>query len=261
MIELLQDYFIVSIERKYEDTKTKSGIILLNAAYVDDGDMDRYQSKRLYGDVVEAPVSFSDTPYQAVYDGMPSYRKFIGHDNIVDKINRGYRNHAEKSYYPSTFDNYDVVTMADIAKNVHVQKGDRIYFLPQCTEPENFIQNDGDKMLYKICVTDIMCAVRPGIKDTDDGLLLCDRIWMQGEWVLVKPNMETWEEITTKSGIIMKPHPTAKVLEGTVAFHTKHPWVNEGDRIVYLPNADCEVTVEGEKYWVMPVSDIIGKLK
>jgi len=82
----------------------------------------------------------------------------------------------------------------------------------------------------------------------------------QGEWVLISPNKETWDEITTPSGIITKVAPQNKWLEGIVAFsHYDH--CKQGMRIVYLPNADCEVTVEGEKYFVMPVQDVMGEIK
>src|SRR5690606_18099065 len=118
MIEPLQDYFTVCIERRYEDVQTKSGIFLLNSAWVDDEEMDRFAYKRLYGTIVNVPRMYSDEKYTAIDSGMPPYRKFIGHDDIVDRINRGYRNHAEKSYYPSTFDEYECVTMADLGKNV-----------------------------------------------------------------------------------------------------------------------------------------------
>jgi co-chaperonin GroES (HSP10) len=261
MLQPIEDYFVVEVERLYEDTKTKSGIILLNAAWIDDGDMDRNEHKRIYGKVISVPKSFSDRAFRAVDEGMPSYRKFIGHDDIVDKINRGYRNHDHKSYYPSTFDAYDVVTYADIAKQVDVKEGDVIYFDPKITEPENKV----GKNHYQLLPNDIFCVMRDWLTLADgDSIPVGQKqqekqIAMQGEWVFVKPNMETWEEITTKSGIIMKPQPDKKWLEGVVA-HTKHEHLRVGQRIVYLPNADCEIKVGEEKFYVMPVQDIIGEL-
>jgi len=262
MITPLQDYFIVSIERKIEDTKTKSGIITTNAAWIEESSMESYENKRIYGTVISVPESFSDSPYRAIDDGMPAYHKFVGHDHIVDKINRGYNNHDAKSYYCSTYDEYSVVTNADVAKRVDVRVGDRVYFMPQVTEPENFLEMNGKEFLYKVNVTEIFATARP---DTSPDEMLTkwvrtNIIKTQGEWVLITPNKETWDEITTPSGIIMKPNPVNKWLEGIVSFsHYDH--LKQGMRIVYLPNADCEVTVEGEKYFVMPVQDVMGEVK
>lgn len=250
MISILQDYFTVQIESRYNEVKSKAGIILINTAYIDDTDMDRNEHKRIYGTVVGVPKVFSDTPYRAIDDGMPAYHKYVGHDDIVDRINRGYTNHNDKAYYPSTFEKYDVVTMADIAKRVDVKVGDKVYFMPQATEDEHMIEKNKDGEFYRISVSEIICVVRKETKE----------IIMQGEWVLVKPNTESWAEITTKSGIIMKPLPAAKWLEGIIA-HSNHDHLKVGAKIVYLPNADCPVTIEDEGYYVMPAQDIIGELK
>lgn len=247
MIQPLQDYFIVEIERRYNDQKTKSGIFLLNAAWIDDTEMDRFQYKRIYGNVLSVPEGFSENPYRAIDDGMPAYRKFVGHDAIADRINRGYNNHTDKVYYPSTFDEYDVVTMRDIAEKVYVKKGDKAYFMPQVTERENLQEKDGDREVYKVDVTQIFAVFAD------------QRIYTQGEWVLIKPDTETWDDITTKSGIITKSKPDRKWLTGVVAYsHYEH--LVPGRKIVYLPNADCDVEVEGEKLCVMPVQDVIGEL-
>lgn len=247
MIEPTQDYFIVEIERRYEDAKTKSGIIMLNTAWVDDEEMERFQYKRIYGTVLSCPLSFSENPWRPIDDGMPPYRKFVGHDDIIDRINRGHRSHDNKTYYPSTYDEYDAITMRDVAKKVDVRVGDKVYFTPQVTERENLFAKNGDAERYKVEVTQIFAVVR-------DGKLLT-----QGEWVLVKAIDETWEEITNKSGIITKSKPDRKWLEGIVQ-HSHYDHCKPGMKVIYLPNADWDVTVEGEKMCVMQVQDIIGKL-
>lgn len=267
MIEPIQDYFIVEVESRYNEAKTKSGIIMINTAYIEDGEMDRNNHKRIYGKVLAVPSSFSDTGFRAIDDGMPSYHKYVGHDDIVVRINEGYRNHAEKSYYPSTFEKYDMVTMADLSKLIDVQVGDKVYFVPQATEDENMLEKEKGREVYRICVTDLICVVRTEqiTHETNDPMVVAGYEWKnkiitQGEWVLIKPKMETWEEITTKSGIVIKPNPEKKWLEGIVA-HSHHEHCKVGDHIVYLPNADAEVKVEDEDYFVMPVQDVIGKLK
>jgi co-chaperonin GroES (HSP10) len=247
MISILQDHFTVSIPSRYKETKTKSGIYLINTAWIDDTDMDRNEHKEICGTVLAIPPSYSDSAYRAIDDGMPAYHKFVGHDDIVDRMNRGYRNHTDKAYYASTYDRYDVLTMADIAQRVDVKVGDKVYFVPQVTEDENLLEKTKSREVYKVCVTDIICVVRDG------------KIIMQGEWALVKPDMETWDEITSKSGIVMKANPESKWLQGFVA-HSSHDHLTVGNKIVYLPNADCPVKVEDEDYYVMPAQDIIGEL-
>jgi hypothetical protein len=272
MIEVLQDYFTVAIDCKYEEAKTKSGIIKINTAYVDDQDMDRYEHKRLYGTVLAVPAIYSNNAHRAIDEGYPRYTKFIGHDNIVDKINRGYRNHDQKSYNCSTFDAYEVVTLADIGKKMDVQIGDRLYFTAQTTEEENFLGRHNGKDTYRVIATDVICVVRDDIEEQIHSIggdhlpfrkfftgALITAIITQGEWILIRPNMETWADITTPAGVIKKPHPDKKWLEGTIA-HSHHPDKLPGKRIVYMPDADAEITIEGEKYLYMPAQDVIGEL-
>ncbi|HTJ52639.1 MAG TPA: hypothetical protein VL443_24455 [Cyclobacteriaceae bacterium] len=268
MIEPIQDYFTVAIDSRYPETKTKAGIILINTAWIDDKDMDRNEHKRIYGTVLSVPKMFSENGYRAIDDGMPAYHKYVGHDDIVDRINRGYRNHSDKAYYPSTYEKYDVVTMADIAERVDVKVGDKVYFLPQCTEDENMLEKTKEREVYQINVAEIICVVRDNkigsiTLDQDDSFFQkkeFNRIIMQGEWVLIKPDMETWDEITSPSGIILKTQPDKKWLQGIVA-HSGHDHLIPGTKIVYLPNADCSVKVEDEEYFVMPAQDVIGELK
>lgn len=244
-IKFLTDYFTVSIDQLYEEKKTKSGIITINTAWIDDDEGDRFNHKRIFGKVLSVPKSFSNNAYRAVDSGMPTYRKFIGHDDIMDRINRGYRNHAEKSYYPSTFDEYEVVTMADLAKRIEVSAGDTIYFMPQVTEPENSLPREDGNLVYKIPASEII--YNAATKKT------------QGEWVLVEPVKQTWADVTTASGIITKSKLDNKWLEGIV-WSSEFDYCKKGMRILYLPNADCSVKVEGKELFVMPVQDIMGEL-
>lgn len=246
----IEDHYIIEVERIYETTQTKAGIFRLNDAYIDDQDMDRYEHKRIYGTVVAVPAAFSDKSYRPIDTGEPAYRAFIGHEHIVDKINRGYnKSHDVKTYYPSTFEKYPSVTFADIGARVNVAVGERVYFVPQVTEHQNFQGKAAHGgLLYRMMVTDIFAARQRG------------KIRTQGEWVLIKPNTETWEEITTPSGIIKKPQPERKYLEGTVAI-SHHDHCKEGMKILYVRDADCEVKINDEVYFLMPINDVLGELK
>lgn len=101
--------------------------------------------------------------------------------------------------------------------------------------------------MYKIGVNEIICTVRDG------------EILMQGDWCLVKPEMETWQEITTKAGIIKKPNPEAKQLRGFMC-HMQHiEGLEVGDKIIYVKGANWTIKVEGKEYYAIQKQDIICK--
>lgn len=240
----------------YEDGKTESGIITLNEANINEEQDDRFQYKRLFGTVVGVPLSFSDQPISAVDEGKPAYTMFVGHDSIVDKRNRGYP-WNNKQYNCSTFDAYDIQTMADIGKMMNVKVGDKVYFDEKVTERENFMGHSSSSalvgakksLIFRCPANQIFCKVEG------------KNLVMQGGWVLVEPDMETWEEITTPSGIIMKVSPEAKALRGWVRFIGERDDLKPGDHIIYINDADVRTTIEGVEYFCMLEEEILSKIK
>lgn len=247
-MKILHDSYIVAIDQKYESTVSKSGILSLNTAYMNDEAEDRHASKRVYGTVMQCPAMFSDISVSLVNTGNPPAHGYIGHDLIQAKSNAGYSLRALPAYYPSTFEGYEMITMKDVAKKVDVQLGDRVYFAYNVTEPENFLgKNQKGHELYRVQVDMVYAVVRDGV------------ILMQGGWVLVEPEMETWEEIKTPSGIYKKPRPEAKYLLGKVKHIQEHDALSPGDRIMYMHDADAPMKVEGVDYYCMHISEILCK--
>lgn len=247
-MKILHDSYIVAMDQRYESTATKAGIITLNEAYVNDEDEGRHASKRIYGRVVQAPASFSDTVVSLVDTGYPPAHGYVGHDVIQAKSNQGMSLRALPTYYPSTFEGYETITIADVANKTNINLGDIVYFDYNVAEPENFLgKNHLGHDMYRVQVDMIYVAVKNGV------------IEMQGGWVLVEPEMETWEEIQTPAGIYKKPRPEVKYLLGRVRHMQPRADLEIGDRIVYIPNADAPMKVEGVDYYCMNANEILCK--
>lgn len=246
-MQIINDYFMVSIDHKYE-SDNKNGIITLNAAWVNDTTEDRFGYKRLYGQIESCPLKYTDTLAYLIDPGLPAPRLYISGDHIEAKIKMGFKDYGRHNYNPSTFEAYEVITMADIAKKVDIQRFDKVYFDPKVTEPENFLGMHKERELYKVRVDQILCVIRNS------------EIITQGGWCLVEPNMETWDDIKTKSGIIKKPNPEAKYLEGTMRYVTGRDDIKYGDDIRYLQYANWTAKIEGKDYYVIQGEDIICKV-
>lgn len=241
----LEDHITFTIDKRYED-QAKSGIILINTAWIDDEEADRFIHKRLYGTVITMPLGYSDTKIKAIDQGHPEVKMFIGHEWIIDKINRGYTNHNSKDYCPSTVDEWEFVTMKDIAKFCDIKPGDTIYFDEKVTEPENYLGKHDGKEYFKCPINEVLCVVRER------------SIHMQAGWVLVEPDMETWDEITTKAGVIKKVKPEAKVLQGFIRHIRNRSDMKPGQHILYTMNADWALKIEGKEYYVIQEDDILA---
>jgi co-chaperonin GroES (HSP10) len=248
-MKILKDSYIVAMDQRYESSTTKAGIITLNAAYVNDEDEGRHISKRVYGTVVQCPETFSDTVVSLVDIGYPPAHGYVGHDLIQAKSNQGMSLRALPTYYPSTFEGFETITMEDVAKKTNIEVGDIVYFDYNVTEPENCLgKNAAGHEIYRVQVDMIYVAIKNG------------NIEMQGGWVLVEPDMETWEEIQTPSGIYKKPSPEAKYLLGFVRHMQPREDLSIGDRIMYMHDADAPMKVEGVDYYCMNRNEIICRV-
>ena len=88
-----------------------------------------------------------------------------------------------------------------------MKKGDKVYFGENATEEERFMGHFKGGLLFSVRVDEIQAVVRETKIFT--GMKPQPRIYMQGGWVLVKLDMETWEEIISPWGVIFKAAPTA----------------------------------------------------
>lgn len=243
---VINDFFIVAIEGKYENGKTASGIILLNDAYTEDWAEEHLKYRRKTGVVMTTPLNFSDTVIDVKIGGMPEPKVFVSGEQL-EQLHAGYSK-RRINYQPSTFEGYPTVTLADIGALVDVKRGDKIYFDQFVTDQENFLGKHNGKDLYNCRVDQIYCAVRDG------------KIVPQGQWCVVKPDMESWSDITTKSGLLKKPSPEAHYLLGYVESIRPRPDIQPGDHILYQRHADYETMIEGQKYFVMKEDDVLCRV-
>lgn len=243
---------MMTVDQRYESTISPSGIITLSTAWVNDTTVERFEYKRCYGRIEACPSGFSDKTAELIDPGAPWPRKHISGEYIEQKVKMGYTDyhHKRENYYCCAgMDSYDAVTMADIAKNCDIRRFDKVYFDARITEPKNMLGMHQGRELYKINVNEIVCVVRDG------------EILVQGNWNLVEPEMETWESITTKAGIIKKPAPEAVALIGKMAYMQHREDLSVGDRIIYYRGANWTIKVEGKEYYAIEHQDILAKLQ
>lgn len=267
-MEILLDYYLVTIDQLYDKSTTPSGIVTLNSAYIAEDTEDHYINKRIYGTVVGCPVGFSDTTVEVIDPGIPAPRKYISGDYLQMRANQGYNGRVykkDRSYYPGTFEEFEAITLVDIAKKTNIHKGQRVYFDYNATEEENLRGKFRGQDMYQIRIDEIYCTVDFKEKIISGGgsqrpvIDLVPKITMQGGWVLVEPDMESWESITTPSGIIKKPNPEIRELRGQVKHIGKRPDVKRNDWIIFTKFADAIMNIEGHNYFCMHESDIICK--
>lgn len=248
-MQIINDYFMMTVDQRYETTIRPDGIITLNSAWIHDESADRFAYKRIYGTIESCPENFTETRVEVIDPGFPNPRLFRSGEHIEEQIKKGYKHFNRKYYCCSTVDEVEDITLIDLAKNTDIRRFDKVYFAPTVTEPENLLGMHKKKELYKVRVDDILCVVRDG------------EILPQSWWCLVEPDMESWVDITTKAGIIMKPHPEAHYLRGTMRYFQHIDGLNEGDHIMYDRGADYLLKIEGKEYYLIQDRDILCKLE
>jgi hypothetical protein len=239
---ITQDYYIVAVDAEFHSEKTKAGVITLNTAYADLEDMDSNQHRKTFGTVMACPETFSKTVVGLEDPGTPHYDVYVGGEYIEAKGRQGYTRLPH--YYPSTFEEYEIKTLKDWGAAVDIRKGDKVYFDYTVIETEHLLGKHGNKLMYKVRVDQVYCSVRRELKDVE-WVCWTNNIYMQGGWLLADLDMETWDEITTPSGIFKKPEPEAKSLQAFVKESVKY---EKGTHIVFLPMSDAMVKVEGREY-------------
>lgn len=250
-MQIINDYYMMTVTQRYESSISPSGIITLNTAWVHDENIDRFNYKRNYGRIEAIPMRFNKTVIEIMDPGYPQPRLHVSGEQVERQFNSGkkqYAKHKQKFYNCSGLDKYQVRTVADIAKRCSIKKFDTIYFDPRVTEPENMIGTYQGREMYKIPPQDIICVVRD------------KKIITQGMWCLVEPDMETWEDITTKAGIIKKPRPEAIAMRGIMRHFHGRDDVKEGDNIIYQKGADWLMKIEGKEYYAIEHDDILCKV-
>ena len=248
---ILFDYFLLTLDKRFE-SESESGLISVNESYIagssaEEEGWEKNPHKRIYGNVISCPEKFSDHSIFAIDPGSPNPKRYIGSAEIENKVKIGMRNYSRADYSPTMYGGVTYITPKTISEQIDIREGDRIYFDQKVTELENCIGEYKDEKIFKARVDEIICVVRDG------------EIITQGGWVLVKPDMESWEEITTEGGLIRKPRPDVKYLEGTVFAGNFVDDISPEDNILYHPDADWPVKVEGVDCYAIQGRDILGK--
>lgn len=268
-MRIINDFFILSVDQKYESSVTKSGLTTLNTAYQNDEVIERFANKRLYGFIESVPIVYTRSIIDLVDPGTPAPRMYISGDYIESKAKRGYKI-DNRSYSCATWEGFKTITIADIATKCDIRRGDKVYFDPGVTEPDNSLGPFGKRELYKAGCNEIICSIRDG------------EIIMQGDWCLVEPNVETWEDISIPTPVILNGKPMTNP-DGSVRMRTKEEWIvkksqpenkpleafmryfspfcdlQQGDKIIYNYGANWPVKVEGVEYFAVQRDDILCK--
>lgn len=232
---MFYDYYLIKVDQVYDDLKQGNLIGRNNAWYIEN-ERDRYARKIRKGLVIAKPMEFTQANYQPIDPGVPNHRVYVGHDMLQNFHNIG-RKSGTIQYYPSTKEQIDFISLADIAELVDVEVGEEVYFHPNVTEPEN-LHEEG---IYK------------ALPDA----LICVGTRMQAGWVLVEPHAD---KVITDSGLILTAEPTSKLLEGTVRHIRNRPDLKPGDHVFFQDNSEWEYEVEGVTYYAMREENIWMKM-
>jgi co-chaperonin GroES (HSP10) len=259
--QLTTDFYLVLLDEIWESGKTQSGIITSNTNIIHEEQEDRGEFKRRYGTVLEVPLSFSDAHVDTIDPGLPTPKAYVGHEWIQKMRNAGYEGYdSNAKYYPSTYPHHQTITKKDYAKKVDVKVGDLIYFRDVATDVERYMGKYNGKHLFSISVDEIHCKIEESPVFAGYNKFKQKRIIAQGGWVLVEINMETWQDITTPSGVIIKVAPEALPLQGKIVAAQREDLV-VGSNILFHQDADAPITVEGRKLTVMQEYDILAFIK
>lgn len=221
----LLDHYIIKVETVWE-TGMVGNIQTQWGQRYPDQERDRYERKRLHGTVVSTPAGFTLNNHIFQDPGFPNPRLHVGHDLIQSKINEGFEEYHnwERFYNLATNDHIEYDTLADYPCDAKV--GERVYFHPQVTEPENQMA----PLLFKCRTDELICVADP--------------IRMQGGYILVEP-IETQNEV---AGIILES--TTELQRGII----RHG--GSGD-ILFTNYADWLYEVNGVKYYAMRQDDVM----
>lgn len=256
MTPRLMDLHIIRIESIWDNLPVE-GIVPMNAAYwTVDKEMDRYERKLLRGTVEAIPIGYSERQYMPMDSGLPPARLFVGHDAIQLQRNYGRKDWGREKYHPGLKERYEYMTVAQYGAMIDLRVGERVYFHPSVTEPENRLEKD----LYLATVDQLICGVG-WVPDpiTSEKPLEMLQIRPQGGFVLIEPVMDTQLE---SDGIVIRQEAEAVLLEGIVRHARRGSGLEEGEHIYYLENADWVLKIEGVVYYAMREEEIIGsKLK
>lgn len=242
MTPRLMDLHIIRIDRVYDDRPVE-GIVPLNSAYYTiEKEIDRNDRKLLEGVVHAVPIGYSERDYMVLDPGNPNPRLFVGHDAIQFQRNCGRRDWGREKYHPGLKEVYEYMTVAEYGAMIDLKVGEKVYFHPSVTEPENLLEKNEEYELYLATVDQLICGIGETIRP-------------QGGFVLIEPSIDTQVE---SSGIVFRQEGEPVMLEGIVRHARPGSGLVPGEEIYFLENADWSMRIEGVVYYALREDEIIG---
>lgn len=239
---IIHDYCIIELDRLF-DVKEQSGLLTLNEAHVQPGERDRNIYKRICGIVTALPRGYTDLKIDPQDPGVPNHKIYVGHDIIAERANEGYPWTRETHYHPGTTESFEFKTISDVSQYIDVRVGDKIYVHPNTLEEENALWKKDGKYYFRVRVDEILCAVR-------DGELVA-----QGQYVMLKPHMETEDEII-RSGLLIKTQVEAKPQQGFVLC-ARPTFCPKGILVFFMYDSDWLITIEGQPVYMMREEEVM----
>lgn len=237
MLKLL-DHFIIAVPSILDEGNDAGGLKKYNAAYFIDKERDRFERKLRKGTILAVPIAFREINHMPIDPGLPTPRLFIGHDAIEQKINDGYR-WSNAQYNPSATEGFDYVTVADYGRMITAKVGDEVYFHPRVTEDENYHGRDGDLLLYRAPVTDLICIEE----------------MPQGGHIIVEPVAKQKE----MDGILLNVDDEDVLLEGIVKFCRPGCGLELGSRVFFQHDSNWDFWIGADRYFAMLEENILLK--
>lgn len=231
-IQLL-DCFLIAVPRVYDEGD--GPIKHTNVAYFIEKERDRYERKIRKGTIYQVPVGFSEEKHDPIDEGIPNYKRFIGHDAIQQKINEGYK-WGNETYHPGAKEGWNYVSREDYGRLITAKIGDQVYFHPSVTEPENYITEINGQEIYRAQVHELISVGNA----------------TQGFYILVQPIDEVNE-----TGLSLDPKD--KMLEGRVRYCRDGSPVKPGDYVFFQEGSDWVFEVNEERLFAMLEENILMK--
>lgn len=261
-----KNHIFIKVDSEHNDeVETKSGIrlFLTTKRFAVDDETSNANHKpmmlqRNYGIVFGKPGELDNTALVRQIDpGQPAPSRYISADRIKEELDYNPNALIDSNSTLPLFE-HKWVTCDDL--EMEVQEGDKIYFHHNTISSQNIVSYLGDK-IYKLPYHHALCVVRDAKIISIAGTVLIEPLWEDG----VEDLGDGKKGKMTASGIVTELHDKPKYLHGLVKFVCS-PIKGEsvdlipGDKIIYIPNADYEVEIEGKKYYVMKYWDILAKL-
>lgn len=232
MIQLL-DHFLISVPNIFSEG---GDFKHLNAAHYIDQERDRYERKLRQGIVYSAPIGYRQINHNPIDPGIPNHKLFIGHDAINRMAQIGHDWGNEK-YHPGTKEHFKYESTAAYGARITVEQGDEIYFHPSVTEPANYFAEDGDNLLYKAQVHELICS---GVSP-------------QGFWLLVEPIIK--EKMVGDIALSIDDEDEERI--GIVKYANSKSSLKTGEHVTFQEGCDWNFEVHGQRLYAMLEENIL----